>query len=114
MSDSCNNCKYCNFCNSCNFCNYCNYCKYCNFCDSCDSCNSCDTCNSCDFCNYCNYCNYCKNLVNGYMCIKLKLVKQDKNKYWLFNKEVTQEEFDNRYKLGFEEKVCDKCGHKID
>ena len=45
------------------------------------------------------------------MCIKLKLAKKDNNKYWLFNKEVTKEEYNNRYKLGFEEKtVCDKCG----
>jgi len=31
------------------------------------------------------------------MCFKLKLDKQDKNKYWIFNKEVTREQWEKRY-----------------
>lgn len=64
---------------------------YCNFCDYCKSCKSCD---------YCDYCNFCENLVNGFMCYKLKLKEKDDSKYWIFNKEVTKEEWDNRFKLG--------------
>ena len=91
---------------------------YCEYCDSCDYCEYCEYCDSCEYCEYCKYCFGCTNLVNGYMCIKLKLAIKDENKYWLFNKEVTKEEFDNRYELGFTEdkvcdKVCDKCGHKL-
>ena len=70
--------------------NSCTYCKYCNSCDSCDS---------CEFCKYCNSCNYCKNLVNGFMCINLKFEEKDKSKFWIFNKEVTEAEWDNRYKI---------------
>jgi hypothetical protein len=33
------------------------------------------------------------------MCINLKFEKKDKTKYWIFNKEVTNEEWDNRYNL---------------
>ena len=52
------------------------------------------------FCNYSTYCTSCKNLVNGFMCINLKFDKQDKTKFWIFNKEVTEEEWDNRFKIG--------------
>jgi len=34
------------------------------------------------------------------MCINLKLNKKDKSKYWIFNKEVTKEEWDKRFKIG--------------
>ena len=61
---------------------------YCNFCDYCDS------------CNFCDYCYSCKNLVNGFMCINLNLDKKDDSKYWIFNKEVTKEEWDNRFNIG--------------
>ena len=80
----------------------CNSCKSCNSCDFCDSCDSCYSCNFCDSCNFCNYCNYCKNLVNGFMCINLKLKNKDENKYWIFNEEVTKEEWNNRFKIGKE------------
>jgi hypothetical protein len=33
------------------------------------------------------------------MCINLKFDKKDKNKYWIFNKEVTKEEWNNRFNL---------------
>ena len=56
--------------------------------------------NSCKFCNFCNSCYSCKNLVNGFMCINLKLEKKDTSKYWIFNKEVTKEEWDKRFNLG--------------
>ncbi len=63
----------------------------------------CNFCDSCDYCNFCNYCNYCKNLVNGFMCINLKLKEKDPSKYWIFNKEVTKEEWNNRFKIGRKE-----------
>lgn len=46
------------------------------------------------------------------MCLKLKFDKKDKTKYWLFNKEVTKEEWHKRYELGIDEreKKCSKCG----
>jgi hypothetical protein len=33
------------------------------------------------------------------MCINLKFDKQDDNKYWIFNKEVTKEEWDKRFEI---------------
>lgn len=49
------------------------------------------------------------------MCYDMELTKKDKNRYWIFNKEVTKKVFDNRWFIGFKEKpkVCDKCGHEI-
>ena len=61
--------------------------EYCNSCYSCNSCNSCD------------YCNYCENLVNGFMCINLKFKEKDNSKYWIFNEEVSEEEWNKRYDL---------------
>ena len=46
------------------------------------------------------------------MCINLKLEKEDKTKYWIFNKEVSKEEWDKRYEIG-NPKKCDKCGQEI-
>ena len=89
-----NNCKYCESCDSCYHCDYCYHCEYCN---SCYHCYYCEYCNSC---YHCNSCKYCKNLVNGFMCINLKFDKQDPSKYWIFNKEVTKEEWDNRFNIG--------------
>jgi len=86
-----------NYCNSCDSCNYCNYCDYCNYCNSCD---------------YCDYCKNCVNLVNGFMCINLKLKEKEKDKYWIFNKEVTKEEWNKRWEIG-KPKVCDKCKQEI-
>jgi len=34
------------------------------------------------------------------MCINLKLKKKDKDKYWIFNKEVSKKEWDNRFQIG--------------
>ena len=75
---------------NCNSCNFCNSCGYCNYCENCDYCNH---------CNHCNHCDYCENLVNGFMCINLKFEKKDTDKYYIFNKEVTKEEWDKRYSL---------------
>ncbi len=97
----------CNYCNACNYCDSCNSCNYCNYCDSCDSCNACNACNSCVGCFN------CKNLVNGFRCVGIKLAKKDSSKYWIFNKEVTKKEWDKRYSLGYEEKVCDKCNQPL-
>ena len=36
------------------------------------------------------------------MCINLKLKEKDDSKYWIFNKEVTKEEWDNRFEIGKE------------
>jgi len=36
------------------------------------------------------------------MCINLKLKKKDKNKYWIFNKEVSKKEWDKRFEIGKE------------
>jgi hypothetical protein len=38
------------------------------------------------------------------MCVNLKFKKKDKNKYWIFNKEVSKEQWDNRFKIQQEEK----------
>ena len=37
------------------------------------------------------------------MCINLKFEEKDKKKYWIFNKEVTKEEWENRFNIGKEE-----------
>lgn len=58
---------------------------------------------NCYSCDSCDFCYSCKNLVNGFMCVSLKLKKKDKNKYWIFNKEVTKEEWDKRFDIGLEE-----------
>ena len=34
------------------------------------------------------------------MCKNLNLEKKDENKFWIFNKEVTKKEWDNRFKFG--------------
>ena len=95
---------------------YCNSCDYCYSCDSCDYCNSCDYCYSCDSCDYCNSCDYCKkcsNLVNGFMCINLKFEEKDKTKFWIFNKEVSKEEWNKRWDIGKPQK-CETCGHILE
>jgi len=33
------------------------------------------------------------------MCVNLKLKKKDKNKYWIFNKEVLEEEWEERWNI---------------
>jgi len=33
------------------------------------------------------------------MCVNLKFEKKEKEKYWIFNKEVTKEEWENRFKI---------------
>ena len=81
------NCDFCKFCDSCYFCDFCKSCDFCYFCDS------------CYFCDFCNSCKSCENLVNGFMCINLKLEEKDKTKYWIFNKKVTKKEWDNRFEL---------------
>jgi len=72
---------------------YCHSCDYCNYCDSCDYCYSCDYCHSCDSCKF------CKNLVHGFMCINLKFEEKDNTKFWIFNKEVTKKDWDNRFDI---------------
>ncbi len=89
--DSYNYCKYCHSCNYCDYCDSCNYCDYCKYCHSCDD---------CDYCDSCEFCDYCKNLVNGFMCINLKFEEKDINKFWIFNKEVTEDEWKNRFSIG--------------
>ena len=114
-SNSCYSCYSCDFCYSCDYCYSCYYCYSCNSCNSCNSCDFCYSCDSCDSCNFCEGCYNCKNLVNGFRCVNVKLSKKDENRYWIFNKEVTEEEWDKRYDLGYEEKIeiCDKCGQEI-
>jgi len=36
------------------------------------------------------------------MCINLKLKEKDPLKYWIFNKEVSKEEWDKRFEIGKE------------
>ena len=36
------------------------------------------------------------------MCINLRFDKKDNSKYWIFNKEVTKEEWANRWNIGEE------------
>jgi hypothetical protein len=52
-----------------------------------------------DSCESCNSCISCVNLVNGFMCYGLKLKKKDPSKFWIFNKEVSKKEWDNRYSI---------------
>lgn len=48
------------------------------------------------------------------MCYNLKLAKMDKKRYWIFNKEVTKEEWKNRFDISYEERAkCDKCGQEF-
>jgi len=49
------------------------------------------------------------------MCSKIKLSKKDENKYWIFNKEVTEEEWNKRFELEVIEKpkVCSKCKQEL-
>lgn len=78
------------------------------------NCDFCNCCNSCDSCDFCDFCHDCKNLVNGFMCTKFKLKKKDENRYWIFNKEVSREEWGKRFEISHEEKeVCNKCGQEI-
>ena len=63
---------------------------------------NCDSCYSCNSCEFCEFCNFCKDLVNGFMCMNLKLKKKDKTKYWIFNKKVTKKQWDNRWNIGKE------------
>jgi len=45
----------------------------------------------------------------------VKLAKKDKSRYWIFNNEVTKEEWDERFGLEVIEKeeVCSKCGQPL-
>ena len=47
------------------------------------------------------------------MCINLKFNKRDESKYWIFNKEVSKEEWDNRYDIGKPE-VCSECRRPLE
>ena len=76
--------------------------KVCDSCNSCSLCYSCDSCNSCSLCYSCYSCDSCKNLVNGFMCINLKLKEKDSTKYWIFNKQVSKEEWAQRFEIGKE------------
>jgi len=87
-------------CNSCDLCDSCNSCDSCKLCDSSNFCYLCDSSNFCYLCDSCNLCEKCENLVNGFMCINFKFKKRDKTKYWIFNKEVSKEEWDNRFEIG--------------
>ena len=42
------------------------------------------------------------------MCINLRLDEKDESKYWIFNKEVSKEEWDKRYDIG-KPKRCKEC-----
>jgi len=46
------------------------------------------------------------------MCINLKFEKKDSKKFWIFNKEVSEKEWDKRFEIG-KPKVCDKCNQEI-
>ena len=57
---------------------------------------------NCYSCNSCDSCESCENLVNGFMCINLKLKEKDASKFWIFNKEITKEEWGKRFEIGKE------------
>jgi len=46
------------------------------------------------------------------MCINLKLEEKDKTKYWIFNREVSKEEWDKRWDIG-KPKKCGECGREL-
>jgi len=64
-------------------------CYDCKDCILCHSCNDCYSCYDCFRCYNCNYCRICSNCI---LCVGI----DDKIEgYWLLNKEVTKEVFDN-------------------
>ena len=69
-------------------------------------------CNFCDYCDSCDSCKECKNLVNGFMCINLVFKKKDESKYWIFNKEVTKEQWSKRWDINKPNK-CSECGQNL-
>jgi len=80
-----------------------------------ENCFFCDFCDCCLNCKKCIGCYDCENLVNGFRCSKIKLAKKDPSRYWIFNKEVSKEEWDKRYDLKVIEEwdVCSKCGQPL-
>jgi hypothetical protein len=93
----CSDCSYCSSCSSCSSCSYCSDCSDCSYCSYCSSCSRCSYCLSC---SYCSSCSYCLRLENGILCKGLKFEYGDENaynsnKYWILNKEVSKEEFEN-------------------
>jgi len=87
----------------------------CSWCSECSGCSWCSGCSGCSECSGCSWCYDCENLVNGFCCSKVKLAKKDKSRYWIFNNEVTKEEWDERFGLEVIEKeeVCSKCGQPL-
>jgi len=47
------------------------------------------------------------------MCINLKFEEKDKTKFWIFNKEVSKEEWNKRWDIGKPQK-CETCGHILE
>jgi len=63
-------------------------CDYCIGCIDCNNCIGCTECYNCNNCNNCNKCDNCNNCTNCILCIDLKNVTSG---YWLINKKVTEE-----------------------
>jgi len=68
------------------------------------NCYSCNSCKSCDLCNSCDYCDFCLRLTNGILCKDLRFEFKsenayNENKYWVLNKEVSKEEFEEVKKI---------------
>ena len=74
-------------------------CTGCINCPYCIYCTDCTDCHDCTLCYNCTKCIYCTNLINGLLCKRLYLTDIDKNKYWLLNKEVSREEFENAKRI---------------
>lgn len=83
----------------CRDCGNCWNCWNCWNCRDCGNCRNCDECEDCRDCRNCEDCRGCGNVVNGFMCYGLKLEKQDKTKYWMFNKEISKKEWDKRFEI---------------
>jgi hypothetical protein len=50
-------------------------------------------------CKNCKFCDACRNLVNCKRCLLCSDLKEKKEGYWLLNKEVSKEEFEEARKV---------------
>ncbi len=89
--ENCSECEYCDLCENCNSCKECTACLRCNDCIMCISCIDCILCTNCESCCTLLMCSGCKNCTN---CILCRNIRDKENGYWLLNKEVTKEEFE--------------------
>lgn len=96
MCSGCEDCKNCIDCYFCVECEGCDSCKNCVDCKNCIDCNDCKLCIECFSCYLCLMCEKCQECT---CCILCDGLTDKKKGYWLLNKEVTKEEFDEARKV---------------